>query len=78
MATFYSKETQKYDEGQYGCAPGEVTWEYNTTSDILTLKFKEEEMQSYSGPVPTHEFTQLIGNSQAAAMYYALKEWIER
>lgn len=57
-----------YRSGNYGWASYEdieYNWEYNTTSDILTVKIKD----------PEKEYRKLYGKDDAEALLHTLASW---
>ncbi len=75
MATWKSRKSWDYDEHQDGCSPGKVSWEYQTTADVMTLKFSEEAGHSWGGSFPAREYQELYGPARVAAMLRAFLDW---
>jgi len=78
MATWKADRSWPYDEACDGYTPGKVTWEYSTTSDILTLRFEEEAGSSWGGEIKARSYEELYGCARAEAVLAAMQDWLVR
>lgn len=75
MATWQGRKPTKYEEdADMTYVNTEVVWNYNTTSDTLTLSFKQDEYSDYTYH-PAKEFEQLMSAQKAMVMLEQLADW---
>lgn len=55
----------------------ELSWEYNTTSDILVVREEIGEYFDYGGAVPKRENINRMGKEDALALLELLIDWAE-
>ena len=78
MATWKSKYPIKYWEDMgLDCAECELSWQYNTTSDILMEKRRVGNYSDMKGEVASTEHQELYSNNRALAMLEMLIDWAE-
>lgn len=77
MATLRSKKTHHFDFACDGHPQGKITWEYNTTSDYLTVYVDYEEHHTWGGKIAPYRETIHLDCAKAGALLEALKEWME-
>lgn len=76
MATWKGIRPTKYSEDMgIDWAKTEVGWEYQTTSDILTLTYLQDEYADYDKSHPQREFQELMSPYKALAILEQLADW---
>lgn len=78
MATWKSIEKVEYlqDTG-LDYVKTKKSWEYNTTSDILTILTEMGEYYDYGGKVEASENRELLGKSESLGLLESLIDWAE-
>lgn len=74
VATWKSSRFHRYRDCS-GDGTGQVTWEYQTTADILTLRFDETESNSFGATFPPCMVETLYSPDQAKAVMFTLLDW---
>lgn len=78
MATWQGRKPTKYAEDMgVSWADTEVTWEYQTTADILTLTYNQDEYSDFIH-CPAKEFKELMSPYKALAVLEQLADWCNR